>query len=111
MRPVQALLASARRGMSGFTTPNDSSHVGSYAVMLVTPIERDKTEPLARVLQAFGTGESSPLAKLPDVHFARWVIIDRLRTDWRGAPSSPSKLESAYLFFDADVTAPAYRRA
>jgi hypothetical protein len=46
---------------------------------------------------------------VPDILFARWVVIDRLRTDWPGAPRRPSSLNSSYLLFSADLTAPASR--
>ena len=58
-------------------------------------------------MRSYGPGPASPLAKVPDVQFARWVIIDQLRTDWAGAPKPPPRLKSDYLLFSADVTAPA----
>jgi hypothetical protein len=56
-------------------------------------------------------GSPSPLADVPDVQFARWVVIDGLRTDWPGAPPRPSVLRSDYLLFSADLTPPRYRAA
>jgi hypothetical protein len=76
----------------------------SYAVTLITPIVPGRAVDLKSVLQSFGSGAQSPLATLEDVHFARWVIIERLLTDWQHAPKRPSVIESEYLLFSADVT-------
>jgi hypothetical protein len=80
----------------------------SHALTLLTPIKPRAAAELARVLRALPTGEDSPLALLPDVHFARWVVIDRLNTDWPRTPRRPSRLRSDYLMFTADVTVPRY---
>lgn len=48
----------------------------AYSLTVLTPI-RDAEEPiLARYLNALGSGDASPLARVPGTHFARWVIID-----------------------------------
>ena len=77
----------------------------SYAVTVVTPIEPGQVEALRTVLRGFEPGEGSPLHDLSDVQFARWVVIDQLLTDWAGAPRRPSRLNSQYLLFSADLTA------
>lgn len=79
----------------------------SYALTLLTPIRPGAEADLAAHIGGLGIGEKSPLAKLPHVHFARWVVIDQLKTDWPGAPSPPPRLKSQYLLFTASVTAPA----
>lgn len=110
MRALQAFLARARRTAAAVTATDDPNRIGcSYAVTLITPIEPGQTDDLARVLRGFGTRERSPLAELPDVHFARWVIIDQLHTDWPGAPNALPRLRSDYLLFSADVMSPAAR--
>lgn len=92
------------------TATDDPNRSGRwYAVTLITPIEPGQTDDLASILRGFGTRQSSPLAKLPDVHFARWVIIDHLHTNWPGAPKAPPRLRSDYLLFSADVITPASR--
>jgi len=78
----------------------------SYAVTLLTPIQRSLGPDLARHLKGLGIGPESPLARVPSVHFARWLVIDQLKTDWGGAPSPPPRLNSEYLLFTASVTVP-----
>jgi hypothetical protein len=88
----------------------DSNRNGcSYAVTLATPILPGHTQALKAVLDSFNRADRSPLACVPDVHVARWVVIDQLRTKYRCAPPRPSSLRTQYLLFSADVTAPAYR--
>jgi len=82
--------------------PNRSGN--SYAVTLVTPIQPGKTDDLRQLLRGFRQGKGSPLATVPEIQFARWVVIDKLRTDWPHAPRRPSKLHSDYLLFSADLT-------
>lgn len=95
-------LAAAIAGRGG-----GSSSGRSYAVTLVTPIRAGAEADLAAHIRGLGVGEKSPLAKLPYVHFARWVVIDQLKTDWAGAPDPPPRLKSQYLLFTASLTAPA----
>jgi hypothetical protein len=101
-RGVIRALATARRRQHG------GSHSGrSYALTLLTPIRAGASADLAAHIRGLGVGENSPLAQLPYVHFARWVVIDQLRTDWAGAPAPPPRLQSQYLLFTANLTAPA----
>ena len=105
---LSTLLATASRVVALIAAPDDPNRRGnSYAVTLMTPIERDRVDDLRQVLAEFERGPNSPLARVPNVHFARWVVIDQLKTDWEGAPDPPPRLQSAYLLFTADVTAPA----
>ena len=77
----------------------------SYAVTMLTPILPARSRDLGRHLQNLEIGPRSPLARLPSVHFGRWVVIDQLRTDWPGAPDPRPALRSEYLLFTATVTA------
>jgi hypothetical protein len=105
---LSRVLETARWIVAFIDAPDDPNRRGnSYAVTLMTPIERGRVDDLREVLADFEPGPGSPLARLPGVHFARWVVIDELKTDWEGAPHSPPRLKSAYLLFTADVTAPA----
>lgn len=81
----------------------------SYAVTVLTPILPGQVDTLRTILRGYGAGRDSPLSHVPDIQFARWVVIDQLRTQWPGAPKSIPHLTSPYLLFTADVTAPAYR--
>jgi len=83
----------------------------SYAITLLTPVRPGGEAGLAAHLRGLDAGQGSPLADLPYVHFARWVMIDQLKTDWPGAPSPPPRLRSQYLLFTASVTAPAKKNA
>jgi hypothetical protein len=102
VRGIARALATARAGWSG-----GSRSGRSYAITLLTPIRPGAEADLAAHIRGLGVGEKSPLAKLPYVHFARWMVIDQLKTDWPGAPSRPPRLEAQYLLFTASVTAPA----
>jgi len=97
-------------GLRSLGRPDAGSRSGrSYAVTLMTPVRRGEEQALAAHLQGLGKpGQPpSPLAKLPHVHFGRWVVIDQLKLDWHGAPAPSPRLESQYLYFSASVTAPA----
>jgi hypothetical protein len=94
-------------GVRGLGRPDAGSRSGrSYAVTLMTPVRRGEEQALAAHLDGLGGPEQSPLAKLPHVHFGRWVLIDQLKLEWPGVPAPPPRLESQYLYFSASVTAP-----
>lgn len=56
-------------------------------------------EEVERYLRELPRGSESPLARLPRLHFARWVVIDRLPPD----PPEPDVLDRPYLLFTACV--------
>ena len=91
--------------------PEPNRNGNSYAVTVVTPIMPNEADALRRTLQGFRPGIDSPLAVIPNVQFARWLVIDQLRTNWPHAPRRPSALRSEYLLFSADLTAPAAQAA
>jgi hypothetical protein len=101
-RGLVRALAAGRRGRGG-----GSRSGRSYALTLLTPVRTGAEADLAARIRALGIGEESPLARLPYVHVARWVVIDQLKTDWAGAPDPPPRLKSHYLLFTASLTAPA----
>ena len=109
--PSSLLSAVGRAAAGSFRAPPVNRRGNSYAVTLITPILPNRSNALRDVLHGFELGPKSPLAKVPDVHFARWIVIDRLRLDWPGAPKRPSRLRSQYLLFSADLTAPSERAA
>lgn len=109
MIKLRSLTAVRRQVATAVGSPEPNRSGCSYALTVITPICPKRLPALKCALRSFGHGEASPLAKVPDVHFARWVVIDSLRTRWPGAPRRPSKLNSQYLLFSADLTAPAYR--
>jgi hypothetical protein len=106
--PVRAARSVARALGSVFPGRGGGSRSGrSFAVTLLAPVRAGAEGQLSAYLNGLGVGDESPLAELPYVHFARWVVIDQLKTDWPGAPVPPPRLKSQYLLFTASVTAPA----
>jgi hypothetical protein len=104
---VSGLLGDAFGLLRNTITRRDSNRNGrSYALTVVTPIRPGQSAALAREIGLLGLGTASPLAQLPHVHFGRWLVIDKLKTDWKGAPRRPSQLKSEYLLFSASLTAP-----
>jgi hypothetical protein len=107
---VGRAVTAARRVAALIVGQQDPNRRGSsYAITVITPIKKGRTDALRNVLQGYGRASQSPLSKLPDVQFARWVIIDQLRTDPRWAPKPRPTLKSQYLLFSADLTVPGYR--
>jgi len=82
----------------------------SYAFTSLTPIREGCAGGLAAHLADLPMGSESPLAHMPYVHLARWLILDHLKTDWPGAPRRPTRLRSDYLLFTAMITGPATGR-
>jgi hypothetical protein len=108
--PLQSRIEGFRKAVTSRLIPREPNRKGSsYAVTVITPIRPDQTAALSDELDKLKPGKSSPFYDLPDVQFARWVIIEQLLTDWRGAPKPPPTVASPYLLFGADLTAPAYR--
>jgi hypothetical protein len=104
---MSGLLADVFGLIRNTVTRRDSNRNGrSYALTVATPIRPGQRAALASKIERLGIGAASPLAKLPFVHFGRWLVIDELNTDWKGAPRRPSQLRSEYLLFSASLTAP-----
>ncbi len=100
-RRAAAVLGALRRG------PGSGSRSGrSYAFTSLTPICTGRERELAVHLRGLPVAEHSPLARMPFVHLGRWLIIDRLKMEWPGAPPRPTRLRSSYLLFTAAVTGP-----
>jgi hypothetical protein len=72
---------------------------GATPLTVLTPILAGAEAALAVHLRTLPEGEDSPFGGLPGVHFARLVVIDRLRDDYLGAPLPPSSLAAGYLLF------------
>jgi hypothetical protein len=68
----------------------------AYALMVMTPIVPGQEQALRAYLEGLSQRES-PLAKLPRVHFGRWVILERFHDD----ESQPKReeLSCQYLIF------------
>ncbi len=68
----------------------------AYALTVIAPIARGEEEALRAYLRAL---DPSPLARLPQTHFGRWVIAPQLVAE----PSQrrPEKLRAPQLIFSA----------
>lgn len=77
---------------------SDRSGQASALTSLI-PIVPGREDELRGYLRGLPRGRESPLARLPHVHVARWVIIDRLPSD----PPQPDRLEASYLLFTSSV--------
>jgi len=76
-----------------------------YAFTSLTPIKPGGSAAVDLALKRFENGPS-PFQNLPEVHCARLVVIDQLKTGWFGAPEPRPQLRSRYVLFTADVIAP-----
>jgi len=77
---------------------------GAHSLLLLAPIGDGALEGLQRELRQCEL--RSPLARLDDVHFARWVVLEQLKSGFAGEPERPSRLDRPYLLFSADYTPP-----
>ena len=78
----------------------------AYGFTALSPIRTDLVDGVARArllrerLAALPTGAESPFARIPTMHFARWVVVDTL--PYEGFPARNDVLASAYLLFVCD---------
>lgn len=76
----------------------------AYALTVLTPILRGRESKLARRLDAFGSGPSSPLARVTGTHFARWVLIDNVV--YQGGRQRRDTLAAGRLLFTSNFDCP-----
>jgi hypothetical protein len=75
----------------------------AYGLTVLSPIRTDLVGYVsrARILRGYlaglPVGAESPFARVPMMHFARWVVLDTL--PFEGYPSTDDMLASAYLLF------------
>ena len=78
----------------------------AYALTVVSPIIGGHTHGEAHAmsiraaLNAAGMGADSPLARIPTLHFGRFVVLDDVRN--QGVPAKTDHLRSKYLVLVAD---------
>ena len=72
----------------------------TYALTLMTPIERGREIALREYLESLPIGAESPLARLERTHMARWVIVPKVF--YQGPPQKPDQLKSQWLVFTSD---------
>ena len=68
---------------------------------LLCPVALGHEDPLQHHLDRLPKGGSSPLARVPTIHFARWQLISALPAD--GPPHPRDELRSQYLLFTCVV--------
>lgn len=82
----------------------DSNTAGqAYGFLAITPIKPGESDALRAVLAGIDEG-TSPFARLPRTHFARWVILDDFYTpdpEVTYQPEDEDRLECEYLIFSA----------
>ncbi len=77
----------------------------SYAFTSLTPIKSGGASGVELRLREYER-KSSPFRNLPELHCARLVVVDQLKTGWPGVPEPTPRLRSRYLLFTADIYAP-----
>lgn len=75
---------------------------GAHSLLILAPIADGALDGLRRELRRCEL--SSPLARLEEVHFARWVVLEQLKSGFAGEAKRPSRLDRPYLLFTADYT-------
>ncbi|HZE75683.1 MAG TPA: hypothetical protein VE091_10275 [Gemmatimonadales bacterium] len=79
---------------------------GAYLLTVLSPIMGGQTQGVAHAaairatLCDLGKRKDTPLARIPMLHLARWVVIDDVRS--QGSPAREEHLRSKYLLFTAD---------
>lgn len=73
----------------------------AYTFMALTAIVPGRTEALRQHLASMPTAADSPLAKMEQTHFARFVIIPQL-VDLGPPPKTRDTLKNEYLLFSAE---------
>jgi hypothetical protein len=76
--------------------------------MTLTAIAPGRSEALRERLETLPLGAGSPFARLDHVHFARFVIIDKL-ADLGPPPEVRDTLKNEYLLFSTDFDRPLER--
>lgn len=73
----------------------------AYTFMALTAIAPGRSESLREHLESMPEGAHSPLARMEQTHFARFVIIPQL-VDLGPPPATRDTLKNEYLLFSAD---------
>ena len=73
---------------------------GAYGLAVYAPLAAEHVTTVSQYLDELGTGDASPLARVPGTHFARWVIMDELV--YGGGKQKPDALKSPRLLFTSN---------
>jgi hypothetical protein len=90
------------RNLPKLTRAAGNQRWGSHSILILAPIRAGARDALAQRLKDLEP--RSPLARLDEVHFARWVVLDQLKAGFPGAPRRPARLDRPYLLFTAEFT-------
>ena len=71
---------------------------------MLTPVLEGRAEDLHGTLERFPAGAHSPLARVPGLHFSRWVIVPRLV--YGAEPQRRDRLERPQLVFTSTFDGP-----
>lgn len=74
---------------------------GPTPVTILTPVRPGAVRSLTDVLGRLAADGAAPMDRLATVHFARWVVLDRLAG--RHPPAAGQTLRMQYLLFTASV--------
>jgi hypothetical protein len=77
----------------------------AYALTVLTPILDGHAEELTEHLEALPEGPTSPLARVPGTHLARWVVIDQVKHQGHGQRHR-DRLSAARLLFTSNFDGP-----
>ncbi|HEX2074273.1 MAG TPA: hypothetical protein VHF92_10845 [Geodermatophilus sp.] len=76
---------------------------------MLTPVQPGQEHALADCLARLSQAGESPLSRLADTHFARWVVLTGTTSHYRGAPRPARPLRMRYLLFTSTANSPAER--
>lgn len=76
------------------------------SLTVLAPIRPGDEAELATCLAQLPQGAESPFARLSSTHFARWVIIGEMASDFPGAPWPARPLRTRYLSFTSTFNSP-----
>jgi hypothetical protein len=88
--------------LSSVINPDPNRSGRQYALTVMSPILDGHEEALRRVVRDFPTGPESPFARVPELHFARVVIIPELV--WEGGGEPTEQLSNHYLLLSTCST-------
>jgi hypothetical protein len=73
---------------------------GAYGLAVYAPLAAEDVTKVSQYLDELGTGDASPLARVPGTHFARWVIMDELV--YGGGSQKRDTLKAPRLLFSTN---------
>lgn len=75
---------------------------GSSPLIVLAPVQAAAVESLRATLRALPAGDASPFARVPGLHFGRFVVIDHLE----GRPGRPPAVTTPHVLMTTDFDGP-----